>query len=99
MIDCFSNPSWINPQIDFLLFLQNLRISYFESFDKFFLSVTIFGELWIPTLVCAITYWCIDFRAGMYLFGLEGVNVIITHLLKMIVCVYRPWVLDSRIEP
>ncbi len=99
MIDCLSSPGWINPQIDFLLFLQNLRIGHFEAFDKFFLSVTIFGEYWLPTLICAIVYWCIDFKAGMYLFSLEGINVLISHLLKMIACVYRPWVLSDKIHP
>lgn len=99
MIDFLSSPSWINPQIDFLLFLQNLRIGHFECFDKFFLSVTIFGEYWLPTLICAIVYWCIDFKAGMYLFSLEGINVLISHLLKMIACVYRPWVLSDKIHP
>ena len=99
MIDVLSSPEWINPQIDFLLFLQNLRIGHFEAFDKFFLSVTIFGEYWLPTLICAIVYWCIDFKAGMYLFSLEGINVLISHLLKMIACVYRPWVLSDKIHP
>lgn len=99
MIECLSNPDWIKPQIDFLLFLQNLRIGHFECFDKFFLSVTIFGEYWLPTLVCAIVYWCIDFKAGMYLFSLEGINVLISHLLKMVACVYRPWVLSDKIHP
>ena len=99
MIEFLSEPGWINPQIDFLLFLQNLRIGHFECFDKFFLSVTIFGEYWLPTLICAIVYWCIDFKAGMYLFSLEGINVLISHLLKMIACVYRPWVLSDKIQP
>ena len=99
MIECLSQPDWIDPQIDFLLYLQNLRIGHFEAFDKFFLSVTIFGEYWLPTLICAIVYWCIDFKAGMYLFSLEGINVLISHLLKMIACVYRPWVLSDKIHP
>ena len=99
MIECLSNPSWINPQIDFLLFLQNLRIGNLEIFDKFFLSITIFGEFWLPTLICAITYWCIDSRAGLYLFSLEGFNSLITHFFKMIACVYRPWVLSDKIHP
>ena len=99
MIDCLSNPSWIGPQIDFLLFLQNIRLGCSDIIDKFFLSITIFGEFWLPTLICAITYWCIDFKAGMYLFTLEGLNVLITHFFKMIACVYRPWVLDTRIHP
>ena len=99
MIDCLSNTEWISPQIDFLLFLQNIRVGYFEIFDKFFLSVTVFGEFWLPTLICAIVYWCIDFRAGVYLFSLESFNIFFAHLFKMIACVYRPWVLDSRIHP
>lgn len=99
MIDCLSNTEWISPQIDFLLFLQNIRVGHFEIFDKFFLSVTVFGEFWLPTLICAIVYWCIDFRAGVYLFSLESFNIFFAHLFKMIACVYRPWVLDSRIHP
>ena len=99
MIDCLSNPAWINPQTDFLLFLQNYRIGSLECFDKFFLSITIFGEFWLPTLICAIAYWCIDFRAGVYLFTLEAFNTILAHLFKMIACVYRPWVLNSNIHP
>ena len=99
MIDCLSNPNWINPQIDFLLFLQNLRIGHLEIFDKFFLSITVFGEFWLPTLICAVTYWCIDFRAGIYLFSLMGMNSLITHFFKMIACVYRPWVLSYKIHP
>jgi len=99
MIDCLSNPSWINPQIDFLLFLQNIRIGHFDIFDKFFLSITIFGEFWLPTLICAITYWCIDFRAGIYLFSLEGINILLAHFFKMLACVYRPWVLSDKIIP
>jgi len=99
MIDCLSNPNWINPQIDFLLFLQNIRIGHFDIFDKFFLSITIFGEFWLPTLICAVTYWCIDFRAGVYLLSLEGFNSLITHFFKMLACVYRPWVLSDKIQP
>ena len=99
MIDFLSNPSWIHPQTDFLLFLQNIRTSIPEIVDKIFLSITIFGEFWLPTLICAIVYWCIDFRAGIYLFSLEGINSLLAHFFKMIACVYRPWILDNRIHP
>ena len=99
MIDCLSAPNWINPQIDCLLFLQNFRIGHLECLDSFFLSITIFGEFWLPTLICAITYWCIDIKAGMYLFTLEGFNVLLTHFFKMIACVYRPWILNENLHP
>ncbi len=99
MIDFLSNPDWIKPQIDCLLFLQNIRITEPEFIDKFFLSITIFGEFLIPTIICSIIYWCIDFRAGIYLFSLESFNVFFAHLFKMIACVYRPWILDDKIHP
>lgn len=99
MIDCLSDPSWINPQIDCLLFLQNLRVGHFEMFDKFFLSITILGEFWLPTIICAICYWCIDYKSGLYLFSLETFNVFLTHFFKMVACVYRPWVLNNSINP
>ena len=99
MIDCLSNPSWINPQIDFLLFLQNIRIGHFEFLDKFFLSITTFGEFFLPTLVAAIVYWCVDSKVGIYLFSISGFNALITHFFKMIACVYRPWVLSDKIQP
>ena len=81
MIESLSNPEWINPQIDFLLFLQNIRLNCSDIIDKFFLSITIFGEFWLPTLICAIVYWCIDFKAGIYLFSLEGFNKIFAFFL------------------
>ena len=99
MIEFLSDPSWIHPQTDFLLFLQNIRTSVPEAVDKIFLSITIFGEFWLPTLLCATVYWCIDFHAGIYLFSLEGINSLFAHLFKMIACVYRPWILDNRIHP
>jgi len=99
MIDCLSNPDWIKPQMDFLVYLQNIRINCPDIIDKFFLSITIFGEFWLPTVICAIVYWCIDFKAGLYLFSLESFNKFFAHLFKMLACVYRPWVLDTRIHP
>ena len=99
MIDCLSNPEWLNSQINFLLYLQQYRVGHLEFLDKFFLSVTVFGEFWLPTIICAVTYWCIDFRAGIYLFSLEALNVLFAHLFKMLACVYRPWILNSNVHP
>lgn len=99
MIDFLSNPDWIKPQIDCLLFLQNIRVTEPEFIDKFFLSITILGEFLVPTIICAIIYWCVDFRAGIYLFSLESFNAFFAHFFKMIACVYRPWILDDKIHP
>ena len=82
MIDFLSNPEWIRPQMDFLVFLQNIRINSSILFDKLFLVITIFGEIWLPTLVCAIVYWCIDFKKGIYLLSLESLNRFFAHFLQ-----------------
>ena len=99
MIEFLSNPDWIKPQMDFLVYLQDIRINCSEIFDKIFLSITVLGEFWLPTLICAIVYWCVDFRSGIYLFSLEGINKLFAYLFKMLAGVYRPWILDSRIKP
>lgn len=99
MIEFLSDSNWLSPQIDFLVYLQNIRLSHSDIFNKFFLSVTVFGEVWLPSLICAIVYWCFSTRNGMYLFSVYGTNVILAQLFKLIACVYRPWVLDSKVKP
>lgn len=99
MIECLSNNNWLMPQIDCLLYLQNLRVCHFSMFDNLFLSITIIGEFWLPTLICAIVYWCVDLKSGIYLFSLSAYNVFFAQLFKMMACVYRPWVLSDKMHP
>lgn len=99
MIEFLASESWIKPQIDFLVVLQNIRTEHFEFLNEFFLSVTVLGEFWLPTLICSIVYWCIDSKKGVFLFSLMGVEFVVAHFLKMIACVYRPWILSDRVKP
>ncbi len=99
MIDFLANPSWLNPQIDFLLFLQNIRNGYTDILNNFLMSFTIAGEILVPTLIASIFYWCVDSKKGIYLFTLIGFNYFVSVLMKMLACVYRPWVLSSEIHP
>ena len=99
MIEFFSRPEWINPQIDFLLFLQNIRIEHFEHFNKLFLSITIFGEMWLPTLICAVVYWCFNMKHGAFMFLSFGLNFLFINFFKLVACVYRPWVLSDKMKP
>ncbi|MBR1424478.1 phosphatase PAP2 family protein [bacterium] len=89
----------IAPQIDFLLFLQNIRIQTGGVFDNFFLEITTLGELLFPTLFMCLIYWCVDFRAGIYLFTLNSFGLYFAKLFKMVGCVYRPWILDNKVKP
>lgn len=99
MLEFLSDPTWLAPQIDFLLMLQELRSQSPDFVTKFLSSVTILGELAIPALICAICYWCVNFKKGIYLFCLMGFHFIISTTFKMFACVYRPWVLSDKIHP
>ena len=99
MLEFLSNHSWINPQIDYLLWLQNIRMHTGGTFDGFFLSLTKLGEFMVPTIIMAIIYWCIDAKAGLYLFSLNALSLMTTQFIKMAAGIYRPWILSDRIQP
>ena len=94
-----SSDSWMNPQINYLLFLQDLRIQTGGVFDSIFMSLTRLGELLFPTLFMGVIYWCVDFRAGLYLFMVNAFTLAFAQLFKMMACIYRPWVISSSIQP
>lgn len=90
---------WLNPQIDYLLWLQNLRMQLGPIFDGFFAHITMFGEIIIPTLLISVIYWSIDTEAGLYLFGLNSLGILFMQIFKNLACVYRPWILSDKIKP
>ncbi|MBO6257098.1 phosphatase PAP2 family protein [bacterium] len=98
--ELLTNSSWIQPQFDFLIYLQNLRFQTGGIFDQFFISMTKFGgELHFPTLFIALIYWCISSESGLFLFLVNGFTLTFSQLFKMAACVYRPWILNSAIKP
>ena len=99
MLEFLTNDSWLNPQFDYLLFLQNLRMHIGPVFDEFFMWISQFGEIEIPLLFICLIYWCFDFKSGVYLFSLNGLGLFIAQFFKMTACVYRPWVLNDSIKP
>ena len=94
-----SDPNWLSPQIDYLLWLQGIREHLGPVFDNLFLHITMFGEILIPTLVISLIYWCIDSEAGLYLFGLNSTGILFMQLFKTSACIYRPWILSGKIKP
>ena len=97
--ELLSSNSWITPQIDYLLWIQNIRMCCPNIINTCFLSITSLGELLIPTLIICIIYWCINANAGLYLFTLNSIGLLVAHFLKIIACIYRPWVLSDKIKP
>ncbi|MDO4502229.1 MAG: phosphatase PAP2 family protein [Coriobacteriia bacterium] len=86
-------------EIEFLLMLQNLRANVPDAVNVFFeqLSEGVGGTALV--LFGAVVFWCIDKRAGYLMTVCYLASSAVNQLIKNIACVYRPWILDSRITP
>lgn len=97
--EILTNSTWLEPQIDFLLMLQNFRELTGGVLDNFFFSLTVLGQFLIPTLIMCLIYWCIDTTAGLYLFLVNSFSLLAVQIMKNAACVYRPWILTDRLSP
>ena len=89
----------MNILIDPLLFIQFLRESTGGVFNSFFMFCTNFGETSVAIILIAAVYWCLNKKLGEYLFVSQGWADLVNGLAKVTACIYRPWVLDSRVHP
>ena len=82
--------------MDFLYALQNIRN---PVLDVVFNAFTMLGEQYFVIILFCWLAWCKDkefaHKTGFAFCLGMGIN----QVLKLIFCVQRPWVLDSRIEP
>ncbi len=85
--------------ISYLLYLQNLRDATSHIFDKFFIYVTNYGEMAYLLPIFALIYWCINKKTGEFMFLSLGFSRLINGLIKIMACVYRPWIRDLRVTP
>ena len=86
-------------QIDYLLLLQCFRDTSHHIFDKFFIFITLFGEVTIPFIFICILYWAINKKVGQFVLWSYMFGFIANLAVKMTACIYRPWILDSRVHP
>ncbi len=85
--------------IDYLLFLQNLRDASGTFLPEFFSAVSKLAVSTLPMLLICFVYWALDRQAGKRIIGGFSLGLFMNGLLKLIFCVYRPWIRDARIEP
>ena len=64
-----------------------------------FLACTYFGKPTLALIIIAIIYWCLDKKLGEYLILSLTSAYLVNSIVKITACVYRPWILDSRIVP
>lgn len=91
------NPSvW---QLDYLLYLQNFRDISNHVFDSFFLNISYFGLQQVTYFIFFGMYWAINKEIGRFMINCYTLSYLFNTFLKFTFCIYRPWLLDSRIHP
>lgn len=85
--------------ISILLFLQFLREATGGIFDTFFLTCAYLTDLRNVLFLFTIVYWCIDKKLGEFLLVSFNFSRLFNGFLKIGVCQYRPWILNSQVHP
>ena len=84
--------------INYLLWLQNFRDSINDAWTPFMEWVSMFAITYL-ILIPVFIYWNWDKRKGLYTLVSYYFCMVITPIVKLTVCCYRPWIRDSRILP
>ena len=88
----------MNIDIQYLLFLQEIRNATGGIFDEFFNMISKIAVDIMPILPFLI-YWAVNKNWGYRFMGTLWGGEILNGTLKLSVCAYRPWIRDARIEP
>lgn len=83
--------------IQYLLFLQNLRVASGGVFDEFFNSISKFAVDIMPFLPFII-FWCVSRKWGYRYLVTLGIGELVNGIIKLTVCAYRPWIRSELIE-
>lgn len=84
--------------IQYLLFLQNLRLMTGGIFDELFNAISKFA-VDIMILLPYIVYWSVDKSWGYRYMFTTWIAEVVNGLIKLTVCAYRPWIRSPLIEP
>ena len=91
--------TWMSWQIDYLLLLQSFREATGGVLNHFFLNISNVAIMpFAIMLICAI-YWGVNKKAGIYLLYCFFFSILTNLFIKHTACIYRPWILDSRVTP
>lgn len=50
-------------------------------------------------ILISMIYWCLDKKLGEYMLVSLAGAALVNGLAKVTACIYRPWILDSRVHP
>ena len=84
--------------IQYLLWLQELRNATGGIFDEFFNALSKFAVDIMPFLPFVV-FWGVNKKWGYRFITTWGIAEIVNGLIKLTVCAYRPWIRSELIEP
>lgn len=84
--------------IQYLLWLQEIRNATGGIFDEFFNALSKFAVGVMPFLPFVI-FWSVDKKWGYRFITTWGIGELVNGLIKLTVCAYRPWIRSDLIEP
>ena len=84
--------------IQYLLWLQDLRAATGGMFDELFNALSKFAVTLLPILPFVV-FWCVDKKWGYRFMSAFCLGEVINGLIKLTVCAYRPWIRSDLIEP
>ncbi len=85
--------------IDYLLFLQSVRDATGTALPELFGVISKFAVSEYAVILMCFVYWVFDRHAGRRVIGGLSLGLFMNGLLKLIFCVYRPWIRDPRVSP
>lgn len=85
--------------IQYLLLLQDFRAKTDAFLSPVMDFVTKFCVSYWAIAMIALVYWVFDKNAGKKILSGFCFSVLINGFLKLVCCVYRPWIKDTRVEP
>lgn len=83
--------------MNYLYFLQNCRLGALHWLNWILYPVSEVGLI-ASLLSVFVIYWAIDKNSGKKILFSLSFSILATNLIKNIVCINRPWVLDRRLQ-
>ncbi len=85
--------------IEILLWLQDLREKLGPVVDTVINFISDPNIIKVLGVAICYIYWCHDKKSGNFAFATFSIGQITVQAIKNTLCVYRPWIRDSRIVP
>ena len=85
--------------IEYLLVLQQWRMAMGADFENALVLLFDTGATAAVAFAVLVVYWCFNKEAGFLAASSFIMGNFANQFIKSIACVYRPWVLDSRVVP